>query len=254
MFQVRHKTSKGVRTISHILLGAFSNISCHSEPFTSCHSEGAKRVKNLVHGRLREESQRFFVARHRRAPRNNIRILPLLIPLVVSFVLLFSTPAAAQDGGATGVINGEMVNLTKGGGSVVGQTITLKTSLKDTETGQSTTKTDASGKFEFKGLATGKDYSYAANLTYQDAEYSSDPVTFSPGEQTKPLKMEVYDATSSDEGIRIMASHTIFRPDMKNTMQVTEVFIITNETDKAFVGTGPALIGNQKKTLSTAAA
>ncbi|MDP2744004.1 MAG: hypothetical protein Q8P00_02925 [Dehalococcoidia bacterium] len=174
----------------------------------------------------------------------------IILLLVVSLALLFSTPAAAQDGGPTGMISGEMVNLTKGGGSVAGQTITLKTSLKDTETGQSTAKTDASGKFEFKGLATSKDYSYAANLTYQGAEYNSDPITFSPGEQTKPLKMEVYDAIASDEGVRIMASHTIFRPDVKNTMQVTEVFIINNDTDKTFIGTGPALIGSQKKTLS----
>jgi len=32
--------------------------SCHSEPFP-CHSEGAKRPKNLVQDRLREESRPF---------------------------------------------------------------------------------------------------------------------------------------------------------------------------------------------------
>jgi len=30
--------------------------SCHSEPFAPCHSEGAKRPKNLAQGKLREES------------------------------------------------------------------------------------------------------------------------------------------------------------------------------------------------------
>jgi len=30
-------------------------LGCHSEPF-ACHSEGAKRLKNLTQGKLREES------------------------------------------------------------------------------------------------------------------------------------------------------------------------------------------------------
>ena len=34
---------------------SFSNSSCHSEPLAYCHSEGAKRPKNLAQARLREE-------------------------------------------------------------------------------------------------------------------------------------------------------------------------------------------------------
>jgi hypothetical protein len=38
-----------------------SSVPCHSEPFATCHSEGAERPKNLIQGKLREESLRFFV-------------------------------------------------------------------------------------------------------------------------------------------------------------------------------------------------
>jgi hypothetical protein len=36
--------------------------SCHSEPFAFCHSEGAKRPKNLAQDKLREESRPFAIA------------------------------------------------------------------------------------------------------------------------------------------------------------------------------------------------
>jgi len=38
-------------------LEAFNNLDCHFDPFTSCHSEEAKRPKNLARGELREESE-----------------------------------------------------------------------------------------------------------------------------------------------------------------------------------------------------
>jgi 3-phosphoshikimate 1-carboxyvinyltransferase len=56
--------AKGETTINHaqvvdISYPAFWHVvsqTCHSEPFTPCHSKGAKRPKNLVQGKIREES------------------------------------------------------------------------------------------------------------------------------------------------------------------------------------------------------
>jgi DNA polymerase-4 len=38
------------------IIRPFNNPACHSDPFASCHSEEAKRPKNLAQGKLREES------------------------------------------------------------------------------------------------------------------------------------------------------------------------------------------------------
>ena len=48
---------------------------CHSEPFACCHSEGAKRPKNLAQDKLREESLRCSG----QAPRSNLKVGAIIV-------------------------------------------------------------------------------------------------------------------------------------------------------------------------------
>ncbi len=99
---------------------------------------------------------------------------------VMIFVLSLSSPALAAEAGS-GIIEGRVVNGTQGGGSVADQDVTLETYLNDTGMGSTTTKTDSEGRFVFDGLSTEPDYSYEVTLTFQEAEYYGEWLSFDEG-------------------------------------------------------------------------
>jgi hypothetical protein len=136
------------------------------------------------------------------------------------------------------------------GGSVAGQTVALTVYQQGQETGSLSAQTDEAGNFEFKGLALGQDYGYVASVNYQGAEYESTAITLVPDEPTNSLKLEVYDSTTSDEGIRIVNTHTVLVPDADRKLVVTEFFLIANETDRTYIGSSPVGPDGRQKTLS----
>ncbi|MBI4295669.1 MAG: hypothetical protein HY667_00985 [Chloroflexi bacterium] len=154
--------------------------------------------------------------------------------LVTVLILALGTPVMAAEPGK-GVIEGALVNKTKGGGGVTDQTVTLKTYKNDTETGSATAKTLADGKFTFTGLATDAGNSYQVTLTYQGAEYTGDKVAFGKDETKKTVEVTVWDSTSKDDAIRLQAGHTVITP-QEGTLLVQEYFVFVNNSDRTYIG------------------
>ena len=152
--------------------------------------------------------------------------------LVVIFTLSLAAPASAAE---DGVIEGRLVNGTTGGSSVANLEITLDTHLNNAEMALTTTETDAEGHFSFDGLETEPGYSYQVIVTYQEADYYGEGLTFNEGETTKSTEVTVYDSTTSDEAIKVVMSHAIIYID-GDILRILENYVFINEADRTYIG------------------
>ncbi len=154
--------------------------------------------------------------------------------LVTIAILSLSASVLAAEAGS-GIIEGQVVNGTEGGSSIADQDITLKTYLNDSEVDSAVTKTGADGHFVFDGLSTESGYSYQVTLTFQQADYTGDWLTFNDGETSKFSEVIVYDATTSDESIKVATAHTIIYVE-PGSLWVVEYFLFVNEADRTYIG------------------
>lgn len=134
-----------------------------------------------------------------------------------------------------GAIEGQVVNLTAEGGSVEGLTVTLRVFMGMAEQTPQTTITDAAGRFRFENLSTGADHGYKLHLDYQGVEYGSDLLTFSAGETTLSVPIQVYDSIESDEVVSIERAH-IFVDFRDGGLAVGEMYIFSNSSDRIYIG------------------
>jgi len=168
-----------------------------------------------------------------------------LLLVVFTFILVAPVSAAEPD---KGIIEGQVVNGTEGGSSVANQEIVLKTYLNDAEVDSTTTLTDAEGRFAFNELPTETDYGYEVTLTFQEAEYNSEWLTFEDSETSKFTLITVYDAIDSDEAIRVELVHTIIyvEPD---SLRVEEYLLFINEASRTYIGSKNSTTGESRETL-----
>lgn len=169
------------------------------------------------------------------------------VALAALMLAIMGGNALAADA-ATGTINGNLTNKTASGKSVADQEVTLGTYKGSQDMGKKTTKTDKDGKFTFDGLDTGADFTYQVSVTFQTAPYYSDPISFSASQagqapsatptaptNSKSVTIPVYDSTSDDSVMKSVAHHYLLEGD-KDGIQVTEIIIINNTSDKSYVG------------------
>ncbi|MFC1976983.1 carboxypeptidase-like regulatory domain-containing protein [Chloroflexota bacterium] len=170
-----------------------------------------------------------------------------IVLLMVIFVLSLSTSALAAEPGS-GMIEGRVANGTAGGSSVADQDVTLKTYQNDAEVGATTTKADAEGRFVFDGLPTESDYSYQVELNFQEADYYGEWLGFTEGEITKSTEITVYEATTSDEAIKVVTAHTIIYVG-QDSLQVMEFYLFVNESDQTYIGSQEVNAEGKRETL-----
>ena len=144
-----------------------------------------------------------------------------------------ATPAATT--GGNGTIKGNVTNLTKGGGSVAGLDLNLYIYKGQDQSGKKTAKAGPDGKFSFDGLDTGSDFTYLVHAQYQGADYATDPIVFPAGSTEQSTELEVFDSTSSDENIKVAATHYLLDVE-PGSVYVSEIVIVTNSGDKTYVG------------------
>jgi hypothetical protein len=164
------------------------------------------------------------------------------------FVMSLSATAVAAEPGP-GMAEGRLVNGTEGGtGSVASQEVILTTYLNDKEAGSSTTITDTEGHFVFDGLPNTSGYSYEVMVFYQEANYYSGSFSFDEGETTKFVEVTVYDATTSDEAIKVTMAHTVISVGPEH-LQVEEYYVVVNETDRTYIGSKEPTSEGKRQTL-----
>jgi hypothetical protein len=175
-------------------------------------------------------------------------LVKYLTLLAIIFTLMLTAPVLAAEAG-NGIIEGAVANGTAGGGSVAGLEVTLKTYLDDAETDVvATTRADAEGQFFFDGLPTGPGYSFLASVNYQQAEYTSDWLSFIDAKTSQFAEIVIFDATTSAESIKVMMAHTVISVD-PDGMLVDEYMLVVNDSDRTYIGRDEIVEG-AKQTLS----
>ena len=161
----------------------------------------------------------------------------LITILVVLFIFGISGVAIAQES-TDGVIEGQVINGTEGGGSVAGIEVALITYIDDVIAETRIAKTDKEGKFQFDNVAI--EHQHILSARYMEVDYYYLAV-FDSGEMTTYVEVGVCDATTSDQAIRVGLAHIIVNVE-KESLLVTEVFWLVNDGDMTYIGTNGVLV------------
>jgi hypothetical protein len=168
----------------------------------------------------------------------------LICILVIILAVVLPGNVSAQDS-EQGVIEGQVVNETEGGGSVSGLDVVLITSV-DGETDEvQTVQTDGEGRFRFTDVSVAQ--SYLVRVCYMRVDYYY-PLDFDDGETEKTIEVPVCDTTTDDQAISVYLLHVILGAE-DGYFSVTEVMVLLNEGDKTFVGSEETNFGGIQGTL-----
>jgi 5-hydroxyisourate hydrolase-like protein (transthyretin family) len=169
-----------------------------------------------------------------------------VLPIIFALALCLTPVHALAQG--QGVIEGQVVNGTANGGPVESLTVTLYVFAGMEEQPSKTATTDAEGRFRFEGLSTEADHGYALLLNYQGVDYGSSLLTFSEGENTLSIPIQVYEPTESDEAISIERAH-IFVDFQEGNLLVGELYFFSNSSDRTYVGVEEVAEGQNGATV-----
>ncbi|MBI4188462.1 MAG: hypothetical protein HY529_04560 [Chloroflexi bacterium] len=160
-----------------------------------------------------------------------IRLTPAVLLMVA--IIAWPSPVMAEDDGS---ITGQLVNKTANGSPVSTVDVSLTVYLNGKATAdKQRVASDASGKFEFKGLSTDNGTSYTVSANFQEAEYISRKIILTPSSASQAVELDLYDSTTSDENIQISNGHMVVYVE-HGDLEVMEIWRFSNLSDKTFTG------------------
>lgn len=162
----------------------------------------------------------------------------------LALVVIGAAAAAAAPAVPSGAIAGTVVNLTGGRRPVAGQLVTLTAYVNGAQVDGFQTTTDAAGRFTF-AVPAAPERTYVVNVKYRGGDYDSEPVTFRAGETRRQVTLRVYDPTTDPTVLRVSVHHIIVEA-APGAVQVAELLVVTNTTDRTFIGTTPRPDGKRE--------
>jgi hypothetical protein len=168
----------------------------------------------------------------------------LIFVLLVILAIGLPGNLSAQDS-EQGIIEGQVVNETEGGGSVAGLDVGLIALVEGEVRETQTIQTDEEGRFRFTDISV--EQTYMVRVCYMQVDYYY-PIEFSTDETEKSIEIPVCDTTTSDEAIRVYLSHIILRAE-DGYFSVTEVMWLLNDGDKTYIGSEETAFGEIQGTL-----
>jgi hypothetical protein len=156
----------------------------------------------------------------------------LLLAAILCLLFLGPVQALAEE---KGIIRGQVVNGTVGGGSTGGLEVALRVFQETREQDALTTTTDSQGSFRFEGLEAGGHWAYLIRISYRDVVYSKGPLSFEPGQSELATEVWIHETTTSDEGIVVEMAH-LFIEVSDASLSVTEVHFLSNPGDRTYIG------------------
>jgi hypothetical protein len=167
------------------------------------------------------------------------RVFSIATALFVT-VLLVTAPVGAQEPTPTaepvaGRVTGQVLNLTSGGETLSGVPVVLYAldDFSPRETYDATVAGD--GTFSFDPLDLVPGYSYIATLEYQNVAYGSTFIEYDGSTDSLELDIQVYEATTSVDPIRISRLHVLI-DFTEGWMRVSELYIFDNDSDRVYTG------------------
>ena len=165
-----------------------------------------------------------------------MRRVSLTLVIAVLFSLTMAAGAVAQE---TGTIKGSVTNLTADGSGLTDVEVTLSGYMGQEEASTQTAKVDSEGKFKFEGLDPQPALTYQLSIEHQEATYYSKPIQFSVDTGEHAVDMQLFDSTTDPGVLTSSARHFLIQP-QPNGVHVSEIAILSNDTDKTYVGTDEA--------------
>jgi len=169
---------------------------------------------------------------------------PATMPATALLVaaLLAGAPAAASGAAAApvtpapalGFISGTVTNHTGRPRPLAGSQVRLTAYVNGAEQDWKETTSDAQGRFTF-AVPVDPQRTYVAWLHYKDGEYTSAPVILTSPGQRATVALKVWEPTSDAGVVRVTVHHIIIEPG-EGTVQVAELLVLANSSDRTYVG------------------
>lgn len=191
--------------------------------------------------------------------RFRVMILALAFALLLIPTVAFAddTPAAPDAAGTNtgattpeaspvptnGTVTGTVKNGTANGGSVSGQTVTLRRFQGMNDVQDLTTTVGDDGGFSFTGLPVASDEAFLAVTTYKDVEYTSDAIFLSSNPNAQ-AEITVYE-TTTDPSILTLASRGVVvsgSDPETGVLSMLEVLALDVTGDHTYVGADNAVL------------
>ena len=167
-----------------------------------------------------------------------------IFSLLVLFILGLQGIAVAQESNH-GIIDGQVINDTPGGGNTAGLQVCLIIYVDNEIQTTITTTTDEEGKFQFSNLA--REHRYLISVTYMEVDYYY-PVVFSADDGKEYVQVAVCDSTNSDHAIKVVLAHKIVDFEEESVI-ITEMFVLVNEGDRTYVGGEESIVDGKQGIL-----
>ncbi len=155
-----------------------------------------------------------------------------------------ATPAATPQASptspkATVTITGQVTNGTPGGTVPPDLEVTLHAYDNATQAYTDSTKIDADGHFTFKQVPNAANRIFFVVTKYRDVLYGSQTVHIPAGKNTVDLPLTIYETTTDHSQLQVERLHVFAGLNGQQTLQVVEIYVITNNGDKTVVGDQP---------------
>jgi hypothetical protein len=159
----------------------------------------------------------------------------LLVALLLALV-----PGVALAGPNDGMVSGQVVNKTAGGGSTAGVPVALIAfgRREQAPLGQQTTTADDHGHYSFAGVDRDPNLVYLAVARYANVSYPSE-TPFQLAEPATTVDLAVYESTSADDALRLERLNLLVLGADRGMLQFMQMGAIVNTGDRTFVAANP---------------
>lgn len=154
-------------------------------------------------------------------------------------VMPSSTQEVSAETEVMGVVSGSVVNQTAGAAIPENLTLTLHAiSTVDTQAQPLTLAgtVDASGSYRFADVPIRSGWEYVVTATYQQAVFSSEPVSGSPSAPQLDIPLSIYEVTDDPAVIRVSNLLTMVQMSTQpDTLEVVQIVGFSNTSDRVFL-------------------
>jgi hypothetical protein len=164
---------------------------------------------------------------------------PVAVVLTWLLLLAAAAPVAAEPN--DGVVSGQVLNKTAGGGSTAGATVTLVSFGRKEQKplGQRNTQADPDGRYTFTDLDRDPNVVYLTLARYQNVNYPADQPFQLQDQPTAQADIGVYETTTADDAIQLESLNLLVMGADQGIVQGMEMGALVNNSDRTFVTENP---------------
>ena len=161
--------------------------------------------------------------------------------VLVAGLLLATAAAPVWAEPNDGVVTGQVLNKTAGGGPTAGATVTLVSFGRKEQKplGQRSTQADTDGRYTFTDLDRDANVVYLTLARYQNVNYPADQPFQLQDQPSAQADIGVYETTTADDAIQLESLNLLVMGADQGVIQGMEMGALVNKCDRTFVTENP---------------